>query len=975
MKKLGLVLVSVILLTNLIFAQKDFSQKVYTDANGFKYTVVNNDPFGVRIYTLENGLKVYLSDNKEKPKVSTMIAVKAGSTYDPAETTGLAHYLEHMMFKGSTKIGTVNWEAEEKALNQISDLFEKKKLAKNKNEKTDIYKNIDKLSQEASKYAVPNEYDKAVSLLGASGTNAFTSNEMTVYMNTIPSNAVERWLALESERFSQLVLRLFHTELETVYEEFNTSQSNDYRIANKEFNKLLFPTHPYGTQTTLGKAEHLKNPSMVNIHKYWDKYYRANNMAIIMVGDLDFDRTINQINTHFGRLRTNKELSHPVFAKEKPIISPKKSTVYGPGAEFVNIGFRLDGVKSDDKKYTELIDMILSNGQAGLIDLDLIKKQKVLRAYSYTSFKKDYGQLTFSGYPIKGQSLEDVEKLLLAELDKIKDGNFDEWLIEAIINQKKLEELQKIEQNYYIYDIMSSFVLDVPWKDQIKGLDELAKITKEELIEFANKKFKNNYVVVYKKTGENKNIVYVDKPTITPIKIDRTKESIFYQNFKKIEDERLNTDFINYKENIKQDKIDGVDFNYIQNVNNELSSINFIFEMGGLNMKELSIAIEFFEYLGTETMSSEQISKEYFKMGVYTGVSAGSDRSYIYLSGLNENFNKALPLFINNIKTAKADRETYTKFVESYKKKRADNKLSKYQISSKLGNYAKYGKENPSTFIISNEELDNLDPNKLVSIIKNILDYKHIIFYYGPKEFNEIINVIASSYSPKAEFIPYPEKMIFEEQPQQQKVYFVNYDMVQSNVTLIAKDEMFNVENAAHIRMFNEFYGSGLSSIVFQEIRESKGLVYSAYSYMTMPYDNEKSHYLVSALNTQPDKIDVALTEFYKLLNNIPDAKKQFDASKQSILRNLESKRVIKESIFWNYLRLKKIGIENNIDEQIYSQVNEMTYETFTDFFNKHIANKKFDILVVGKKENLDFEMLKKYGTIQELSLKEIFNY
>ena len=522
---------------------------------------------------------------------------------------------------------------------------------------------------------------------------------------------------------------------------------------------------------------------------------------------------------------------------------------------------------------------------------------------------------------------------------------------------------------------MSSFVLDVPWRDEVKSLDELSKITKQELVDFANKKFKNNYVTVYKKTGENKNIVYVDKPTITPIEIDRTKESEFYNKYKQIENDKLIPDFKNYSEHIKQDKITNVEFNYIQNKNNDLSQLNFIFEMGRLNMKELTIAIEYFEYLGTETLSPEEISKEYFKLGVYTGVSAGSERSYVYLSGLDKDFDKALPLFIKHIKTAKANKETYAKFVESYKKKRADDKLSKWQISSKLGAYSKYGKENPSTYITSNEELEKLDPNKLVEIVKNLLDYKHMIFYYGPKEFNQIKDVIAKSYSPKSNFVAYPSKKEFEEKEQQQNVYFVNYDMVQSNVSLIAKDEKFNIENAAYIRMFNEFYGSGLSSIVFQEIRESKGLVYSAYSYLSMPYDNEKSHYLISALNTQPDKIDAALIEFNKLLNKIPDAKDQFEASKQSILRNLESKRVIKSSIFWNYLQLKKIGIEYNVDEQVYNEISKMTYEGFTEFFEKHIANKKFDILVVGKKENIDFEMLKKYGKVQELSLEEIFNY
>ena len=192
------------------------------------YVEVPNDPLKTRIYTLGNGMKVYLSVNKDEPRIQTNIAVRAGSKFDPSDATGLAHYLEHMLFKGNSDIATVNWEEEKKVLKQISDLYEKNRNTKDENAKRKIYEEIDSLSQIASKFAVPNEYDKMVSSLGAKGTNAYTSNERTVYINDIPSNELEKWLHLESSRFSELTLRLFHTELETVYEEFNRSQDNDY---------------------------------------------------------------------------------------------------------------------------------------------------------------------------------------------------------------------------------------------------------------------------------------------------------------------------------------------------------------------------------------------------------------------------------------------------------------------------------------------------------------------------------------------------------------------------------------------------------------------------------------------------------------------------------------------------------------------------------------------------------------------------
>ena len=974
MYKVSLLVLALVMAT-FTFAQKKIEVKTTTDKNGYQYKTVEGDPFGVREYQLKNGLKVFLSQNKEKPEISTMIAVKAGSTYDPKETTGLAHYLEHLMFKGTSKIATVNWEKEKVLLAQISDEFEKHKATSDTAEKRRIYAVIDSLSYIAAKYAAPNEYDKMISSIGAKGTNAFTSNERTVYINTIPSNQIDKWMTVESERFSELVLRLFHTELETVYEEFNTGQSSDGRQAYYKFLELLYPTHPYGQQTTIGKAEHLKNPSMVNIHNYWNKYYVANNMAVLMTGDLDFDETIKKVDKYFGSLRTDKNLSHPTFPKEKPITKPLKADVYGPEAENVKIGFRTEGANDDNNIIAELIGMILYNGQAGLIDLDLTKKQKVLRAYAYEGHNKDYGQFVMAGYPLEGQKLEDVEKLLLAELEKVKNGEFEDWLQEAIINDEKLNRLRQIEYNYYIYSMLDAFILDVPWKDEVSRLDKMEKITKQQIMDYAKSHFKDNYVVVYKRKGENKNIVKVDKPKITPIDIDRTKESEFLKKFKQMPETRLKPEFVDYKKLIKTEDVDNVEFNYIKNKNNELTTVDFILDMGNYNIKELSVALDYFEYIGTKDLSADDLAKEYYKLGVYTGVFAGDDRSYVYLSGLDKNFKKAFKLFIDNVKKANADKESFVKYIESVKKERANEKLNKWAISSYAKGYAKYGKDNPYRYTLTNKELDELKPEKMVELINNILDYKHYILYYGPRSYDEAKAMVKDVYTPAKNLKDLPKEKEFKELETSGKVYFTEYDMVQSSITLMSKDEKFNAENYPYINMFNEFYGAGLSSIVFQEIRESKGLVYSAYSYMSSPSEKDKSHYLYASMNTQPDKMKDALSAMMDLLNKMPDAEKQFEESRKAAMIKIESKRVTKDSPFWIYKAHQKLGIDYNVDEVVYNKLKTMTYDDFKAFFNKHIANKKFDIVIMGKKDAIDFDVLKKYGEIQELSLDDLFNY
>jgi len=392
-KSLNIILVSAVFISLIVFL-------VYYNAcksqYKYSYKYVDHDPLNTLIYTLNNGLTVYMSINKDEPRIQTNIAVNTGSKQDPSDATGLAHYLEHMLFKGTDELGTINWEEESEELKKISDLYEELRSVVDQEKRDLIYHQIDSVSGEAAKYAVANEYDKMISSLGAKGTNAYTSLERTVYINDIPSNELEKWLSIESERFSQLVLRLFHTELETVYEEFNRAQDNDARLSWYTLMANLFKKHPYGTQTTIGTSEHLKNPSMEKIHQYFDTYYVPNNMAIILSGDIEPDKTVELIEKYFGDFEY-KEV--PIFQSpnEAPIINPEIIDVNGSDSEWVDIGFRLEGVDSTDTYLLPLLDGLLSNGKAGLIDLNLIKSQKILSGYSSYMIAKDYSVFYLHG--------------------------------------------------------------------------------------------------------------------------------------------------------------------------------------------------------------------------------------------------------------------------------------------------------------------------------------------------------------------------------------------------------------------------------------------------------------------------------------------------------------------------------------------------------------------------------------------------
>ena len=943
----------------------------------YKYETADNDITNTLIYTLDNGLKIYMSINKDEPRIQTNIAVNTGSKQDPSDATGLAHYLEHMVFKGTSKIATINWEKEKIILNEISNLYEKRRNTSDENKRKAIYRKIDSLSGLAAQYAVPNEYDKMISSIGAKGTNAYTSSERTVYINEIPSNEFEKWLSIEAERFSELVLRLFHTELEAVYEEYNRGKDNDYWLAYETMSAKLFKKHTYGTQTTIGTGEHLKNPSMEKIHQYFNEWYVPNNMAIILSGDINPDITVDLIKKYFGSFES-KEVPTFKAAVEDEITEPEYVTVTGTNTAWVNIGYRLPGVKNEDIFMIDLFDNLLNNGQAGLIDLNLIKAQKVLDAYSSENVMKDYSTFELSGVPRDGQNLDEVKELLLAEIEKIKSGDFEEWMLKAVIKNFKLREQEGLLYNRVRTSIMTdAFILGKEWSDVVNTNEKLNKVTKQDIIDFANKYFKNNYVVVYKENGE-RNSPKVEKPEITQIPLNRDTFSVFAKNFYSNVSSRLNPIYDDYSREITIDSLkSGVKLYHVENKSNETFSLNYILEMGAYSDKEMAMAVEYLEYLGTDKYSANELQLELFKLGLYYDVYAAQERVYVTLSGLDESIEEGIQLFEHILANVQPDTIALENTILDKLKEREDAKLSKRSILyGGLLNYGQYGDDSPIKHKLDKEELNNLDANNLVAKIKDLTSYEHYIYYYGRKEVSEVKSLLNMYHNTPNELQPIKQSKKFSElSMDSNKVYFVNYDMVQSELMMLSNVGPYDENLLATGRVFNEYFGSGLSSIIFQEIRESKALAYSAYSVFTSPNKLDKSHYVRAYVGTQVDKLEDAKIAMIDLMNNMPEVEDQFQSAKIAALKKIETSRTKRASLFWKYLSSKEMGRNFDINQKIYPEIKNLELQDIKEFFNTKVRGNNYTYLVIGNRELVDMEVLEKMGELKELSLEEIFGY
>ncbi len=968
---MGLFLGMAVLLSLSSCNQKEEAKTRYT------YETVPNDPLNAKIYTLQNGLKVYMSVNREEPRIVTQIAVRTGSKQDPADATGLAHYLEHMLFKGTSSLGTKDWEAEKAVLQQISDLYEVQRTTSDEAARRQIYRSIDSLSAIAAGYAISNEYDKMVNSMGARGTNAYTSNEQTVYINDIPANELEKWAAVEAERFRELVLRLFHTELEVVYEEFNRAQDSDFRLGYYTMMEQIFPNHPYGQQTTIGTSEHLKNPSMVKIHEYFEKHYVPGNMAIVLSGDLDPDATIDIIERHFGAWEA-APVPQWTNVEEAAIAAPVVKDVEGVEAEYVLVGYRLPGSNSDEALLADLLDGVLNNGQAGLMDLNLIQKQKILSGYSGSNVMNDYTVFMLNGRPRDGQSLEEVAELLRGQIELVKNGEFPDWLIEAVVNDMKLSELRGLESNWSRAGTMvSSFVNMHDWAEQVRYFERMEKFTKEDLSAFASKNFGDNYVQVNKRSGIN-NSVKVDKPIITPVDIDRESKSGFFAAWDSLESERLQPQFLEYDKLIKKSKLaGGIELNTIKNTGNELFSLYYVLEMGTDHDQLTGLAVSYLPYLGTDKYSAEELAQEMFKLGLSFDVFSSRDRIYVTLSGLNSSLEKGVELFEHILANVQPDDDALADMVDGILQKRRNALKNKNQLLfNGLLNYAQYGPENPFTYILSEEELRSLRPESLISRIREITSYEHYAFYYGPQDAKATTALLNKHHKVPASLKPYPAPKVFPElQISENKVLFANFDMVQSEMMMVSKGPLFDKSLLAPSNLFNQYFGSGLSSIVFQEIRESKALAYSAYSVFTSPTKMDQSHYVRAYIGAQVDKLPEATNAMLELMGEMPRSEIQFESARDAALKQIEANRVVRESIFWDYIAAKNRGLDYDVRKEIYETIQGMDMDALEAFFDAHIKGNAYIYCVIGNQDRMDTEVLNKLGPVEVLDVQTVFGY
>ena len=625
---------------------------------------------------------------------------------------------------------------------------------------------------------------------------------------------------------------------------------------------------------------------------------------------------------------------------------------------------------------------MLFNGRAGIVDLDINQAQKTLGSYAFAYQQADYSAYIMQGFPKQGQTLEQVKEIMLESIEKVKRGEFDESILTAAINNAKRTKMEKLEANQQRADMfVSAFINNIPWDQYVGELDRLSKITKDDVVKFANAHFANNYVQVNKLEGKDDSAQKIAKPKITPIHTNRDKVSAFLAEVQASEVAPIEPVFLDYEKDItKTSAKSNVEVLYKQNTTNSLFSLTYLFDRGDNDNKMLSLAAEYLDLLGTDKYSAEELKQQFYNLACDYSIVVNDNQTFFNLSGLSENMDKALTLFEEFLANCKADENALTAMKQNLLQARINNKADQRQNYIRMTAYVQYGPENTFTNIYSNNELMALTSGQLISSIKDLMGYDHTILYYGPMSVENFVEDINKVHAIADELKPMPESKRFVQlQTKEDKVFIAPYDAKQIYMISYSNTgETFDPAKAPIITMYGSYFGGGMNSIVFQEMREARGLAYSANAKYRLAYEDKNAPYnYTSFIATQNDKMMDAIRAFDEIINNMPESEAAFAVAKDNIIASIRTDRVLGDRVLWNYVQARRLGLTEDSRKLLFDQAQNFTLADIVKFQQEVVKDRKYYIGILGDEKDLDMKSLGNgdYGKIVRLSQKDIFGY
>jgi len=936
-----------------------------------------NNTFGFNEIKLANGFTVILNEDHTEPKVFGVIITKAGGKNDPKDATGMAHYQEHMLFKGTQDLGTTNWLEEKPHIDKIFELYDLLGKTKNTEERKKIQQQINEESLKANEYVIPNELSNIIKSTGGTMLNAGTGPDVTMFYNEFPPNQVEKWLEIYSHRFINPVFRSFQAELEVVYEEKNMYSDNFIMSILNKFQFQFFKKHPYGQQTIIGTIDDLKNPSLTKMYDFFKTYYVANNMALILCGDFDSNEVIPLIEKKFGKLRTG-EIPKPIEYKEDAF----------KGREFIEenlspikmglLGYRTPPNGDPDEIALKVCNTILFNqNETGLLN-KLQIDSKLMATGVFSIPYNDYGATIFFLIPkVVGQSLKDAESLVLAEVEKVKLGDFEDWMLEAAKNQlykDYLLELENLQSRAVL--IAQTFGENININEILLYPDKIKAITKQDVMKFAQKYYGSNYLALYSKMGFPKK-EKIEKPGYKPIVQKNTEKSLFTKHLDSIQVKNAILKYIDFYTDTKISLINNnnVKLFYTPNPLNDIFSLKIKFGVGEYKMPMLKYISQIMNYSGTNEHTITEYKKEFDKLGCNYSFSSNDNYLILTLQGIESNLDKSLALVNELLHSPKLDKTKLNIIIDGEKGNRKIERSEPDNVAEALLEYVRY--KNNSSFLtrLTMNELKKLNTDSLVVGFLKAIQYKTEIHYSGMESQENVEIIINDNLKLSQKPLKSESPLIKPVEKYNENIIFLvdKKKSVQSKIYFFANGNEYNKSNEPFIEAFNLYFGGDFSGLVLQEIREYRSMAYSAGAKYSIPSIAGKPSDFIGYVGTQADKTIDAIEIFYNLIKDMPEKSERLQMIKQYLALTAITSRPNFRDLSETIEKWQWRGYTEDPAKLKYITYNNLTFEDIVKFYKTNIKEKPLVIAIVGNKKQIDIKKLAKYGKIIELPEKKLF--
>ena len=933
----------------------------------------------VKEYRLENGLTVWLNEDHSQPKVFGAVVVKAGAKDCP--DTGIAHYFEHMMFKGTDRIGTLDYESEKVLLDSIAMKYDELAMTEDTAARARLQKEINELSIRSSEYVIPNEFNRLINRFGGSGLNAATSYDATIYFNTFSPQYMVQWAEINSERLINPVFRLFQSELETVYEEKN--MYGDF-IGGQVMDTLMaryFGPHPYA-YPIIGSTKNLKNPRLTEMHKFFEDYYVASNMALILSGDFDAQQVMPILEKAFSRIRSGNAPK-----QEKVMLPPfngretMKVKFPIPFIKAMGLGFRGVSANHEDQVALNIAVNLLNNANGtGYLD-KLMVEHKLMGALAINESMNEAGILAVAIMPkLLIQSYSSAEKMVWDEINRVKNGDFSDEMFNSLKLEQKRQyasSLENIDSRATI--MMNLFSQGKSWNDYLNEVARIESITKEDVVRVAQKYFSNNYLCVTKSTGKYPKDT-LPKPAFSPV-VPRNADasSSYAKQLEKIPEQQVAPRIIDFEKDVKTSKLTPLVTLYTTpNPLNDIFTLNISYGIGALEQPELMQLTNYLQLLGTESLSFEQFRSRLQSIGSTLAFDVTPDAFVMKVTGFDNHIDETMELVGDFIRHAKADDKKLRQIVDDAKVSEKAFFKSGDNVASALLEQVKYGDQSRYLRKLSLSQIKKLKGKDMLAIYDKVRSVQCDLHYCGTLPVEKVIGTIRQHLplerTTVASNSPYYRELKQYDRP---TVFFIDMpDMAQSIVYGYVKGDPVDDKASRHAsQLFSVYFGGDMSSLMFQEIREFRSFAYRTSGRYQLPNHAHKgtAGSFTAMLSTQSDKTLDALGVLDSLIREMPLKPERMEAVKQTLVNRINNDYPPFRNLSEKVASARMEGFDRDPAEEFLRDIATMDMQDISRFYQEQISGRPVVYVITGNRKHIDMKKLAEYGTIIKVKKKGIY--